>query len=339
MRILLAGLGSIGQRHARNLRSLLGDQAELIAYRQRGTSPLINPDMTVDREADVERAYGIRAFTDLDEALAERPDAVFVTNPNHLHVPVALAAAAAGAHLFIEKPLSHDLAGIERLIEVVEANGLTCLIGCQLRFDPGFRLLQQLVAQESVGVPIAVRIAFGEYLPGWHPYEDYRQLHVSRSDEGGGVLLAQIHDLDLAYALFGRPRRVFALGGKRSSLDVDVEDVASVLLDCDGLPVHVQQDLVRRPAVRTYEVIGETGTLLWDQQAGLVRVMDGESVNEQHQVGIERNEAFLSELRHFLACLDGREQPIVDIRAGAEVLRVCLAAKQSLATREAVALP
>jgi predicted dehydrogenase len=339
VRILIAGLGSIGQRHARNLRTLLGDGVELLAYRQRRSSPLIHGDLSVDPAGDIERELGIRAFADLEEAIAEQPEAVFVTNPNHLHVPVALAAAEAGCHLFIEKPVSHTLEGVDRLIELLERNRLTCLVGYQLRFHPGFRLLQRLIHKRAVGSLLAARIIFGEYLPGWHPYEDYRKMHVSRSAQGGGVLLAQIHDLDLVYALFGLPGRVFALGGRRSSLEIDVEDVASVLLDCGGLPIHLQQDLLQRPRVRRYEVFGEAGTLVWDFYAGKVTVERPGGEVEVRRFELERDELFIEVLRHFFACVDGREEPIIDARAGADSLRMALAAKRSLATGAAVALP
>ena len=77
MKILIAGLGSIGQRHARNLRVLLGDELELTAYRVRRTSPVIDEHLTADASRTVEGAYGIRSFEDLDSALAATFEEVF----------------------------------------------------------------------------------------------------------------------------------------------------------------------------------------------------------------------------------------------------------------------
>jgi predicted dehydrogenase len=335
VKVLIAGLGSAGQRHARNLRALYGDDVELLAYRVRRTSPVINADMTADRDGDVEAALGVRSFDDLGSALSEAPDAVFVTNPNHLHVRVALEAARAGSHLFVEKPVSSDLDGLDELGVEVERRGLVCLVGYQLRFHPGYRLLARLLADGALGALLAVRVEFGEYLPGWHPYEDYREYHAARRDQGGGVVLAQIHDLDLVYSLFGLPSRVFALGGKRSSLELDAEDTVDVLLDC-GPPVHVHQDLVQRPPVRVYELVGETAKAAWDAYAGTVSVTRSDGSREAHDVSIERNELFLAELRHFFACVRGEETPVVDLRGGVDSLRIALAVRQSLATGEVV---
>jgi predicted dehydrogenase len=344
MKVLLAGLGSIGQRHARNLKELLGEDVQLLAYRVRRLRHIITPDLGIEPDGDVEARYGFSVFTNLDDALAEKPDAVFVTNPNSLHMPVALAAADAGCHLFIEKPLSHDFTGVPELIDLIERKRLVCLVGYQLRFHPGLRFVQSCLATNAIGNVLAARLEFGEHLPSWHPYEDYRQMHVSRRDLGGGVILSQIHDLDYAYALFGLPRRVFASGGHLSSLELDVEDTASILMECvvDGrtIPVHLQQDCVQRPPRRTCEVIGDGGKIVLDFNAPTVEVFDdsGRLAQARSFETFQRNQLFLDQLRHFLACLRGDEPPVVGVRDGAQSLRMALAARESIETGKVVDL-
>ena len=343
MKVLIAGLGSAGQRHARNLRAILGDEVDLLAYRVRGLSRVITPDMQSE-PVDIETRYGLTAFTNLGEALAAKPDAVFVTNPNSLHMEVALAAAKAGCHLFIEKPLSHDLEGVEELIDEIERRKLVCLVGYQWRFHPALALVQCRLKANAIGSLLAARLEFGEYLPGWHPYEDYRQMPVSRRDLGGGVILAQIHDLDYAYALFGLPHRISAMGGHLSRLDIDVEDVASILMECAAgdrvFPVHLHQDCVRRPPTRTCEVIGDDGTIRLDLMAQTVEISDGTGrLVESHSFdGHERNQLFLDELAHFLACLRGEGQPVVGVRDATMSLRMALAALESIETGRVVHL-
>jgi predicted dehydrogenase len=337
LKILIAGLGSIGQRHARNLRTLLGDELELLAYRVRADRPVIGLDLSA-REGDPVEELRIRAFGDLDEALAEQPDAVFVTNPSAQHLDVAQAAVGAGCHLFVEKPISHSEEGLDELAREVEERGVICLVGYQLRFHPGFRQLARLLEDGAIGTVLCAHFEFGEYLPGWHPWEDYRQGGAAQAELGGGVILSQIHDLDVAYALFGLPQRVFAVGGKRSSLEVDVEDTVDILLDCGGLAVHLHQDLLQRPTTRRYEVLGEEGKIAWDYIAGSFAVSRSDGVETTSFEGFKRNELFLDELRHFLACVEGRELPLVGVREGAESLRVALAAKRALAAGEPVGL-
>jgi predicted dehydrogenase len=337
LKILLAGLGSIGQRHARNLRALLGEEATLLAYRARRAAPLIGPDMTA-RAGDPESAYGIRSFDDLDQALAERPDAVFVTNPPTLHVPVALAAVRAGSHVFLEKPVSDSEEGLDELAEAIEEAGVVCAVGYQLRFHPGFRLLRDLLVRAAAGTALAAHFEFGEDIAGWHPWEDYRHGTSARADLGGGVLLTQIHDLDIAYALFGRPRRVFASGGKRSSLDLDVEDTADIVLDGDRVSVHVHQDLLQWPPTRLYRVIGERGTIVWDYYANTVVVSRRDGTETTAFGDFDRNQLFLDEVAQFLCCIRDGDHPAVGLGEGIESLRIALAARRSLETREAVPL-
>jgi len=305
---------------------------------------VITPELDLDTGADVERTFNLKLYSDFDQALSQQPDVVFVTNPNDQHIPIAVTAAQAGCNLFIEKPLSNSLEGVSELIELVDVKKLVCFVGYQLRFHPCIRRTQSLLNTHVIGRVISARLTFGEYLPDWHKYEDYRQYHASRKDQGGGVILSQIHDLDYACLLFGMPRKVFALGGKFSDLEIDVEDTASILMECivDGtpVPVHIHQDYVQRPPTRTCEVIGEAGKIFLDLNRPSVRVFDDRQrlVEEQIVDDFQRNDLFMDEIRHFLGCLERKERPMVTIRDAANSLRVALAAKASLATGEVVVL-
>ncbi|TXG87941.1 MAG: Gfo/Idh/MocA family oxidoreductase [Thermomicrobiales bacterium] len=336
MKVLFAGLGSIGQRHVRNLRALMDEQVEILAYRANGDSPVLNADMTVKQGATLESTYNIRPFSNLDDALGQKPDAVFVTNPNSLHLSVALAAAEAGCHLFIEKPLADSLDGVEELIEIVERKNLVAFVAYQFRFHPGLRWIKNLLEERRLGRLAAVHIVNGEYLPDWHPYEDYRQSHAARRALGGGALRIQTHEFDYALWLFGMPRRLYAVGGHLSGLELDVEDSVSVLLSCEDrggvFPVHIHLDYLQRPPQRICEVIGDAGKVHYDFYSNQVVFHDVKSrTTQQIQFhGFERNQMFVDELRHFLACLRGETQPLVDLRESVRSLRFSLLADESL---------
>lgn len=342
MRFLIVGLGGIGQRHVRNLRELLGSGAEIVAHRVRRSTTTLTDSLEIEPGASLEEKYGIRAFRDLDVALGERPDAVLVCNPSSLHVPVALAAARAGCNLFIEKPLSHSMDGTDELVDLVEAKRLVGLMGYQMRFHPCLQRAHALLQAGAVGQVVSVRVEVGEYLPGWHTYEDYRHMYASRADLGGGVVLSQIHELDYVCWLFGMPTRVFALGGHLTKLDIDVEDTASILMECEvggrRIPVHVHQDYIQRPPSRSCEVIGDAGKMWIDLRQPSVTLIDeaGRTVESTEFPEFHRNQLFLDEMRHFLACLEGGETPRVSVRDGLQSLKIALAAKRSLATGQVV---
>jgi predicted dehydrogenase len=345
MKILVAGVGSVGQRHIRNLRTLLGSNVEIMAYRVRQRNQVITDTLDVDPSACVDDAYGLRAYEDLDRALARGPRAVLVCNPTSCHMEVALRAARAGCHVFVEKPLADRYDCVEGLIRLVDEKRLVAMVGYQMRFHPALQRARQLLERKAIGRVVAARVEVGESLPAAHPYEDYRGTYASRADLGGGVILSQSHELDYVYWLFGLPRRIFALGGHLSRLDMDVEDTASLLMECcvDGRPVPIQvsQDFVQRPPSRTCRIVGDEGQIRLDLLAHTLDLIDarGDTVERHAFDGLDRNQLFLNELSHFLTCLDGGGTPAVTLRDAAQSLRIALAARQSLASGEVVELP
>jgi predicted dehydrogenase len=300
--------------------------------------------LQVEPGADLESKYHIRTFTDLDAALSEGPQVAFVCNPSSLHIPAALKAANAGCHLFIEKPLSHNTEGIQQLISVVRQKGLVGYVGYQMRFHPCLRRVHGLLAQGAVGQVLSVQAEVGEYLPGWHTYEDYRQMYASRRELGGGVILSQIHELDYLYWFFGLPGRIFTLGGHLSSLEVDVEDVANILMSFKvggmTIPVSLHEDYLQRPPSRNCCIIGNNGKIVVDLVDLTIRRYDGEGklAEETHTENFQRNQLFLDELSHFLACVRGEDKPLVSLEDGFQSLRMALAARESLETGKVVLL-
>jgi predicted dehydrogenase len=344
MKVLMVGLGGIGQRHLRNLRTLLGDDIEVLAYRVRKHSAVITPTLQVAAYRDVEQEYRIRVFENLELAAAERPDIALICNPSSLHIPAALACVRAGCDLFVEKPLSDSLAGLPELQAVVQKQARIVMIGYQLRFHPCFLRLQEIVRSGVLGNLLAVRAAVGEYLPGWHRYEDYRQMYAARADLGGGVILSQIHEFDYLYSLFGKAKRLFSIGGHWSNLEIDVEDISSTLMECEvggrSLPVHLQQDYLQRPPQRECEVIGDAGKAILDFPTLSVTLYsaDGNVADRFTCEELERNQLFIHEMQHFLDCVKTRSQPVVGLAEGMWSLKLALAAKESIATGRVVEL-
>ena len=338
MKALFVGLGGVGQRHLRNLKAIVGDNLDVSAYRTRGLTKEISNTLEVDDKVDINSQYGIRVFDDLDAALNDGPDAVFICNPTSLHIPVALAAAKRKCHLFIEKALSHSFDGVAELVRVVEENNLAATVAYQMRFNPCLNALKDILESGALGNILAVNAEVGEYMPGWHKYEDYRSIYAAKADLGGGVIVSQIHEFDYILWLFGMQASVYALGGHLSDLDIDVEDVASVSMNIPGktggLPVHLHQDYLQRPVARGCKVIGDRGRVTVNL-AGLTV----EHVNAEGQIaarhdftGFDRNRMFIEEIRRFLECIAGTAEPTVPIRDAAASLAMALAAKKSIET-------
>jgi len=324
LRFLVIGCGSIGRRHLHNLGTL-------------GVTNIIAFDTQAERRADVADSLGIETVDDLTAAWKSGPDVCLITAPTSLHTKLAGAAAEHGCHLFIEKPLSHSWENVEGLLGIATQQGLVTLVGCNLRFHPGLRAVKNLVAENAVGRVIAARVEVGQYLPDWHPWEDYRRSYSARRELGGGVILDAIHEIDYIRWLLGEVADVVCCAGKLSRLEIDTEDTAAILLRFqNGAIGEVHLDYVQRAYSRSCRIIGEEGTIEWDYTAGAVRHYSAHRKRWDvftNPEGWEANQMYVDEMAHFLRCLDGAETPEASVFDAAKVLEIALAAKASAAGR------
>ena len=327
MLFLVVGCGSIGKRHIRNLKALKAGN-------------IIAQDISPEQLSEVKQKYGVEVYENVDDALSQKPDIVFICTPTSLHIAPALAAARRGCHLFIEKPISHSLEGVNELIEIVSQKGLATLVGCNMRFHPAIILMKELLDKESIGKVICARLQSGEYLPGRHPWEDYRQGYGANEDLGGGVILDSIHEIDYITWYLGDVSQVFCFSGKLSSLEIDTEDTAEILLQFrSGAIAEVHVDYIQRSYGRSCQVIGEEGTILWDineRQVELYSAETGEWKTFPQAVDYDMNEMYIEELKHFLQCIEGKSNPVQDIKHAKWVLEIALAAKESAKAGNAI---
>jgi predicted dehydrogenase len=324
MKILIAGLGSIGRRHLRNLQAL--GESDILLYRT-GRSSLPDDELA-----------GLPVETDLSAALAQHPRAAIISNPTALHLEAAIPAAEAGCHVLIEKPLSHSLERLDELQAAVRRGGGQVLVGYHFRYHPGLHKAAELLECGAIGEPLSARAHWGEYLPGWHPWEDYRQAYSARPDLGGGVILTLSHPLDYLRWLLGEVAAVWAFTGQQGGLDLPVEDTAEIGLQFrSGVLGSVHLDYNQRPSAHTLEVIGSRGVLQWDNRSGAVslfRADEAEQTSESREMfpappGFERNDLFLAEMRHFLTVARGETAPVCTLEDGVAALRLALAAHRS----------
>lgn len=317
--ILICGYGSIGRRHYQNLRQL---GCENIIFYRSGKSVLSENDL-----------QGVIVEYNLEKALSHHPAAAIIANPTALHLPVALRAAAAGCHLFLEKPISHSLAGVDELTHVVNAQQRIVLVGFQFRFHPALRQIKTWLLQGRLGAIVSVQAHYGEYLPAWHPWEDYRTGYSAKHDLGGGVVLTLCHPLDYLRWLISEVTTVSARVGQRSGLDIDVEDTAQITLEFqNGAIGSVYLDYIQRPPAHWLTIIGQNGSISWDNSTGQAKIFDP-SKNEWEiydpGFGFDRNTLFIDEMKHFLNCMARNEPPIGSLSDGRRALELAVAIKQS----------
>ena len=318
-RTLVVGCGSIGQRHARNLKTL-------------GVGTVGFCDTNLDALKQCSDELHGECFSDYSEALHKfKPDIVLICTPPVCHVDQALAALQARAHVFIEKPLSHESSGIQNLIAEARRQERSAQIGYNMRFHPGLKILKSLIDSGKIGRVLWLSAEAGQYLPDWRPWKHYRESYSARNELGGGILLDGSHELDYICWLLGRPTEVTCRAEHLSSLEIDVEDSAWIYLTFpERRRAELHLDFVQRSYTRSCKVVGETGTALWDFNVQEVRWFSAEQ-NCWNTIpyNFEANDMYVAEILHFLESLGSGTGPMVDLEQGRDVIRVVEAAKKS----------
>lgn len=310
---MFTGLGSIGLQHVR----LLGERdetIEFIAHRSGHGRSSETPSQVTE-------------YAELDRALEAGPDVAFITNPTHLHVPAALRCAESGCDLFVEKPLSHSLSGLDELIRAADARRLITMVGCQLRFDPVLQRARELVRRREYGKVCSFRAYCGSYLPDWRTGRDHRDVYSARPEHGGGVVLDLIHEIDYLFWILGSPVSVTSALSTVESLEIESEAIAEILLEMeDGSIGSIHLDYCRRRPKRTFELVCEEACISGD----LLRrnlIIEAPGDVETTSFGGHEDDRLRAQLDYFLRCLRHRESCDNDLREGRAVLEIALRAK------------
>jgi len=246
-KLLIIGCGSIGQRHAENASK----------YSHVGVL-----DMNVDLTQAVAASINGRPFQTLEKALAWKPDGIVVATPHRSHVPLVLQTLNANADIMIEKPISHDLASVDQLLEATKEKSNKLFVVCNMRFHPAIRLIKEHLF--DIGQAYFSRVYYGNYLPNMRPNRDYREFYAGKRESGGGVVLDATHEVDYLRWFFGDVEAVSCNATQCSKLDIDVEDYATITLKhTNGVYSEIHLDYLQQCKRRGCEIVGEKGTLVW----------------------------------------------------------------------------
>jgi predicted dehydrogenase len=326
LQTVVVGCGSIGSRHIGNLVEF--EDVVVSAH-----------DLDPDRVEAIEDEYGVPATTELDSALSEETDCVIVCTPPHTHLDIATTALGIGAHVFIEKPLSSDLDGVDEFVDRATTTDSVVYVACNMRFHPPVRQIQEWLDVGEIGPLQFCRLRYGNDLRNWRS-TDYRESYSSSSDAGGGIILDAVHEIDLALKWIGQIETVQCAAKKLSTLEVDVEDTAEILLESDSEMAELHVDYIRPERIRTYELSGRDGIIRWvgqgknpeDSRVSLFRRETG--TWETHEYESTLNEQYVGEMEDFFACVRGEKQPPVSADRGQEILEIALTAREAARTSQ-----
>jgi len=328
MKFLICGAGSIGERHIRNLLAI--GEKDINILRRR-----VQPLRTVDQQ--------FSTFINLQEAIDSKPDAAFITNPTSLHIPLALRLAEAGIHLFIEKPLSDSLQDVKALDTITKRKKLIIQMGFMMRYHPAILQIKKWIDDGIIGSPLSARVMWGEYLPQWHPWEDYKKGYSARKDLGGGPIFTLSHDIDLLTWFFGEVKNTFSLKAKKSSLNIPAEDNVEILLEYkNGFIAESHLDYIELPAKRVWDILGDNGRIEFNYYENILTLYKKkkdkykeEGVNYEN---FDRNDMFILELKDFLKNIKEGITPNANLKNGVENLKILLAIQKSIKEKRVISL-
>jgi predicted dehydrogenase len=340
-KLALIGAGTIGKRHLKAIDEV--DEAELIAI----------VDTNLDAE-ELAAQRAVRFYSTTEEMLDDQPpDGVIVCTPTALHLQPVLASLDAGAHVFVEKPITATMAEAMKIVEASERASRPVLVGHHRRHNEVIQKTRELVSDGSIGKLVgvsgvwAVRKADSYYEPAW------RKLR-----ESGPVLINLVHEIDSLRFICGEIVSVTARiqNGLR---DHPKEETAAMLLEFEGgaLGTFLLSDVAPSPwtweqatgenpdfplvSENVYRFVGSEASLefpnlvLWRHTEGTA---DWNHLITPQAIETDFEDAYVAQCRHFCAVISGTEQPRITAADAARSLLATLAVFESAEKRAEVRL-
>ena len=317
--IAVAGAGVMGRAHmaviAQNPQCLL--------------SAIADPSEAAQALA---QEHGVPWFATLDALLAKAlPNGVILATPNALHVPQALQCMAAGVTVLVEKPIAHTLADAHKLVYATQTHSAKVLIGHHRAHSPIMRQAKAVIDEGRLGNLVRADFEAGQWLPDWRPTQDYRMGYSANRSQGGGVLLDLIHEVDAALWLLGDFEHVSGYAIHASSLEIDSDDCAGILMArIDGPIASIRVDYVSRKPVRRYTIVGDRGTATWDLRASTIVVEDatGSQVIDLTAGSFDVAMTYVSAMQELLAAIESNRPSTQPLKEGVRALTTVLRAKR-----------
>lgn len=320
--MLIIGVGSIGERHLR-------------CFGNTGRAEMSICETNETLRTKIAGQYSVQqAYANLDEAIADPPDAAVICTPAHLHISMAIQLAEAGVDLLIEKPLSVNLEGIEPLQKLVEQKQLTTAVAYVQRMNPIIAEIRTEIQSGRFGKPVQLTAVCGQHFPFYRPA--YRETYyTSRATGGGAIQDALTHLVNAGEWLIGPITQLAADAAHQVLEGVEVEDTVHVISRHGSVQGCYSLNQHQAPNEFTLTIVCERGTARVELHKNRWRWQtepDGDWHDEPHKP-LERDELFVRQAEMFLNALETGSDVACTIEEGLQTLRVNLAILRSTEQR------
>lgn len=322
-RILVVGVGSIGERHTR-------------CFLSTGRADVSICETNETLRQQIAGKYTIpRSYSSLNDALAEHHDAVVLCTPAPLHIPMARQCAEAGWHLLIEKPLAVEPTGVDQLQMLVRERQLACAVAYVTRMHPALSAMKEAIASGRFGAPVQLVAVGGQHFPTYRPA--YREIYYADHAQGGGAIQdALTHTLNAGQWLVGNAERVAADAAHQVLDGVDVEDTAHVLARHGRVLGSYCLNQYQAANESTVTVVCEGATIRYEGHRTRWRWLVEPDGNWEEEVfpTLQRDDLFVAQANHFLDVIAGQALPHCSLEEGLTTLKTVQAIQRSLTTSQ-----
>lgn len=316
-KLLVVGVGSIGERHLR-------------CFLATGRVEAVFVEVNLALRETIAAKYGVRGFANLDEALRTQPTIAVVAVPAHLHIEIATQLAERDIHLLIEKPLSTSVEGIDRLQNIVRERGLIAGVAYVYRSHPLLNSMRQMLQDGRLGRPVELIAVSGQHFPTYRPA--YRQIYYTNRATGGGAIQdALTHVINAGEWLLGPVERLVADAAHQVLEGVSVEDTVHLLARHGDTMASYNLNQHQAPNEFALTVVCERGTIRWESHLNRLSWLTapGADWQEERIAPLERDTLFVRQADQFLTAVDAGAPPACSLDEGLQTLRVNLAALAS----------
>tara|TARA_R110002111_G_scaffold261826_1_gene335772 strand:- start:30199 stop:31218 length:1020 start_codon:yes stop_codon:yes gene_type:complete len=321
-RVLVVGVGSIGERHLR-------------CFQATGRVDVSICELNDDLREKVAAQYGVeRQYADLESALADPHDCAVIATPAHLHIEISRRAVQAGLDLFIEKPLSTNEKGIKELQSLLEEHQRKAAIAYVYRAHPALAAMKAALESGKFGKPVQLVVVSGQNFPTYRPA--YRDIYYKSRETGGGAVQdALTHSLNAGEYLVGPVESLVADFSHQVLEGVDVEDTVHVITRQGSVLGNFSLNQHQAANESMITVICERGMLRFEFQKSWYRWIT--EPDSEWQVGfqetLERDTLFQLQATAFLDYLEGSQPPLCSFEDGLQTLAVNLSILDSVEKR------
>ena len=303
MIILIIGLGSIGKKHVDAIYAL---KLSVTIYALRGA----------------EASYGSYKEVINISSVAEiqtKIDFIIISNITSAHEATIMNVLELDCPIFIEKPVLSDLENASVISAKLKQKHILTYVACNLRFHSGLQFLKKYLDQKKPRIN-EVNIYCGSYLPDWRRAIDFRESYSAKSEQGGGVHLDLIHELDYCTWLFGFPEKVVSMKRNVSSLSIDAVDNARFEFSYANFTAGLNLNYYRRDPKRTIEIITSEDSILLDLNRNKIQLLgSGEVLYEKH---FEMKDTYENQMRYFVDVINSKKQTVNDFDYAVKVLKL-----------------